>query len=187
VPVVTAVRPGRRGRVLVELDGAAWRELPAEAVAAAALVPGLVLDRERLRRLRRELRRREALGVAGRALAARDASAAELEARLRRRGVPPAARREAQAALERAGLLDDGRFAERRADALARRGAGDALIRDDLERRGIERALVERALAALEPEHERAARLVASGRSARWLAARGFAEETVAAAVANEP
>jgi SOS response regulatory protein OraA/RecX len=93
---------------------------------------------------------------------------------------------EALGVLERGGVVDDGRFALGRAQVLAGRGAGDAMIRHDLERRGVGAELVERALAALEPERERAERLVAAGRGARWLAARGFDEGSVEASVADE-
>jgi SOS response regulatory protein OraA/RecX len=97
--------------------------------------------------------------------------------------------------LEHAGLLDDGRFASGRARSLAGRGYGDAAIRADLERRGVEHALAADAVAALEPEHERAARLVErrgpSRTSAAWLARRGFGEDAVESAlghlVAGEP
>jgi SOS response regulatory protein OraA/RecX len=186
VPRVTRLRRAARGRVAVELDGRPWRELPADVVVSAGLVEGLPLERERLRGLGRELRRQRALDAAARALAARDASAAEVDERLRRRGVPPAARGEALAVLERGGLVDDARFAARRAALLAERGAGDAMIRDDLERRGLAGEHVEAALAALEPERERARRLVADGRSARWLASRGFDGDALESLVADE-
>ena len=91
--------------------------------------------------------------------------------------------------LDRAGYLDDRRFAERRASALAERGAGDALIRDDLERRGVAEELVGEALAGLEPEPERAARIVArrghSPKTVRYLAARGFGEDALTHVVAD--
>ena len=74
--------------------------------------------------------------------------------------------------------------------ALAERGSGDALIRDDLERRGIAAELVEAAIESLQPEPERLARIVERrGRSAktvRYLAARGFGEEVLAGLVAQE-
>jgi SOS response regulatory protein OraA/RecX len=92
--------------------------------------------------------------------------------------------------LDRAGYLDDERFALRRASALAGRGAGDGLIRDDLERRGVPAELVAAAIAALEPEASRAARIVErrgwSAKTARHLAARGFGEDAVAGLVAEE-
>jgi hypothetical protein len=60
---VTALRE-RRGHVAVELDGQAWRTVPLEVVVRAGLAVELELDRPRLRLLRRELRRAEALAAA---------------------------------------------------------------------------------------------------------------------------
>ena len=75
-----------------------------------------------------------------------------------------------------------------RAEQLADRGSGDALIRDDLERRGVAAEVVELALGALEPERERAARIVEqrghSLKTARYLASRGFGEEALDGLVA---
>ena len=62
---------------------------------------------------------------AARALRSRDLSAAELDARLDRANVAPAARAETIARLSDAGAVDDERFARSRAQALAGRGAGD--------------------------------------------------------------
>lgn len=91
--------------------------------------------------------------------------------------------------LERIGYVDDARFARGRAAQLAGRGSGDELIRHDLEGRGLSADEIEQALAELEPERERAARLVAErgpgAKTARWLAARGFGEDAVEAAVAR--
>ncbi|HXH97255.1 MAG TPA: RecX family transcriptional regulator, partial [Gaiellaceae bacterium] len=86
--------------------------------------------------------------------------------------------------LERAGLLDDARFARARADALAARGYGDAAIRVDLERQGVRSEIAQEVLAAVEPEQARARRILARrGRGVqtlRRLAARGFDPETIA-------
>jgi regulatory protein len=135
-------------------------------------------------------RRTDPLDLALAALRHRDRTAAELEARLEQRGVGEAERQQALETLERVGYVDDERFARTRAEQLAGRGSGDALIRDDLQRRGLAADVVEPALNALEPERERAARIAAQrGRSiktARYLASRGFGEETVAALVAAE-
>ena len=60
-PVVTALRERPRDRVEVELDGAPWRVVPAEAVVRAGLAPGRPLDRASARALGRELRRLQAL------------------------------------------------------------------------------------------------------------------------------
>lgn len=133
---------------------------------------------------------RDAFELAVRALGAHDRTAAELDARLARHGVSPEEREEALERLERLGYLDDARVARDRAAQLAGRGAGDALIRHDLERRGIGAEAIEEALAALEPERDRAARVVAergrSARTARYLASRGFGEDGAAALVAPD-
>jgi SOS response regulatory protein OraA/RecX len=171
----------------VELDGSRWRTLPVDAVVRAGVTVGRELDRPTARALGRELRRAEALRTAGRALRARDLSVKTLDDRLARRSVAPAVRAEALETLGRAGLVDDGRFAARRAEALAGRGWGDAAIRADLEQQGIAADPVETALAALEPEPERAKRLVErrgrTAATARYLGARGFDADAVEAAV----
>jgi hypothetical protein len=70
--VLTALRRARAGRVALEVDGRPWRVVPDEVALAAGLRAGLVLDRAALRRLRRELRRVEAMEAAARVLAHRD-------------------------------------------------------------------------------------------------------------------
>lgn len=187
---VTALRAASPGRVSVELDGERWRTLPLEAVVRAGLSPGRPLQRVAARTLAREVRRLRALDVAGRALRSRDRSVAELDRRLATRGVAGAERKRALETLAGAGLLDDDRVASARARGLAERGAGDALIRHDLEGRGIAPEAIDRALSALEPEHERARRIVERRgpgiQTARYLASRGFDEDAVESAVAAD-
>jgi SOS response regulatory protein OraA/RecX len=132
----------------------------------------------------------KALDVATNALARRDFSERGLRERLERARVEPG---EAEAVLARLcneGVVNDFRFATNRARALAERGKGDAAIRFDLERQGVGGDAIEEALAALEPERERAGRIVARRgpglATARLLSGRGFDEETVAAAVAPD-
>jgi SOS response regulatory protein OraA/RecX len=184
------LRARPRERVEVELDGERWRTLPAEVILSSGLVVGTELGRERARRLNRELRRHEAMTRAARALARRDLSVRELDNRLERSQVAPAARDEAVARLARVGIVDDERLAQGRAELLAARGSGDALIRHDLAGRGIAEELVEGALAALEPEHARAARILrergSSPKTARYLARKGFSEESVGDPVAED-
>jgi SOS response regulatory protein OraA/RecX len=190
MPRVTALRPAQPGRVLVELDGERWRTIPLDVAARSGLSIGLELDRERLRTLRRELRRGDAVAAGTRALARHDRSEQGLRGVLERKGIGEREREEAIAALRRHGALDDKRFAEARATALAARGFGDAAIAFKLEQDGTEPEASAAALAALEPERERAVRLAfrrgASARTARWLAARGFAPESVEAALPTE-
>jgi regulatory protein len=132
----------------------------------------------------------EALAVATRALARREHSAHGLRERLLRAGVTANDADDALEELQRVGLLDDSRFSSERARVLAERGKGDAAIRFDLERAGVDTAAVEEAMTALEPESERAARVVdrrgASPATARLLASRGFDEAVVEALVARE-
>ena len=193
-PTVTRLRERKHGRVAVELDGKPWRVLPADAVVRTALTVGRELDRPKARELARELRRVNALASATRSLATNDRSRGELERRLARAGHAAAAREDAIAALDRAGILDDTRMAETRAEQLARRGYGDAGIRADLRRREIPAEIAADAVAALEPEVERARRLAAgqcvTPALIRRLAGRGFSRDTLedlANAFAKEP
>ena len=135
-----------------------------------------------------EPQRAEALAVATRALARREHSRRSLRERLLRARVSGQEADEVVEELLRLGLLDDGRFARERARVLAERGKGDQAIRFDLRREGVQDAEIEAALAVLDPERERAARLVvrrgATPATARLLASRGFDEDVVAALVA---
>jgi SOS response regulatory protein OraA/RecX len=91
--------------------------------------------------------------------------------------------------LARTGIVDDRRFAERRAAALAERGAGDALIRHDLAGAGVDAEFIDAAVGGLEGEHVRVDRIVerrgASAKTARYLAAKGFSADVVHAVVAR--
>jgi regulatory protein len=190
MPTVTALRDDRRGRVAVELDNAPWRSLPVDVVVRAGLSEGLALDRPALRLLRRELRRAEALAIAARALRARDLSEERLAQRLARAAVAPATAAESLQLLGRAGIVDDARFARRRAEALVERGYGDAAIEHDLERQGLAGEAVTAALEELPDELERARRLVErrgrGPKTARYLASKGFGEEAIEAAGGTE-
>ena len=182
-PSVTGLRERKRGRVAVELDGRPWRVLPAEAVVRAGLTVGRQLDRPTARELGREVRRAKALAAAARTLAASDRSRQALARRLTQAGHSAAAREEAIAALDRAGLVDDARVAASRAQLLARRGYGDAAIRADLRRRLLSPEAVVDAVAGLEPELARARPLLERQSSSpallRRLANRGFSRDTL--------
>jgi SOS response regulatory protein OraA/RecX len=189
VPVVTRLRATRPGRVAVEVDGEHWRTFPEEVVVRAGLSSGIALERPVLRLLRRELRRHRALATATRALRARPLSERRLDERLRHSGFVARERAEALAILRRAGLLDDERFALARAELLAQRDGGDALIRHDLRSQGLDEETVEHALAVLEPEASRAVRAAASRgagvAAVRYLARRGFGEDAIEVAVSS--
>ena len=171
----------------VEVDGSPWRRLPVEVAVNCRLEPGRGLDRARLRLLRDELRRVEAMSAATRSLRHRDLSAIRLDAELAQRRIAPAERRRALKTLERAGLVDDRRVGAARAASLARRGYGNEAIRWRLEEEGFPDEVAEEAIAMLEPERQRAARLVEregeSARTLRSLARRGFGEDVIEASL----
>lgn len=131
-------------------------------------------------------RKAEAVDAAARLLRHADRSRAELETRLTQRGIGTEALSDALETLERVGVLDDRKTASLRAQRLADRGYGDAWIRAELERRGLP---VEDALAELEPEQDRAGRIVGEqgggAATARYLARRGFDEDTLETAFAD--
>ena len=124
--------------------------------------------------------------LAARALQHRDRSRRQLDERLARAGVDDAGRAEALETLERVGYVDDARYALARATALANRGYGDDGIRHLLEADGIGAEVVTGALAALEPEGQRAAEVVArlgpGAKTAASLARKGFGDDAVEAA-----
>ena len=181
---LTALRRARPGRVELERDGTPWRTVPDEVVVRCGLYAGLVLDRARLRDLRKELQRAEALAVAGRALAHAPLSRRRLSQTLHRRGVKPEAERAAVGTLAAAGLVDDGRLVHARAEALSARGWGNLAIEARLEREGFGVEDVRSALSGLGSEGKRAAevaRELAKPRARAWaaLGRRGFTPDAI--------
>jgi SOS response regulatory protein OraA/RecX len=130
------------------------------------------------------------LEIAAAALRHRDRSRREVEERLARAGVDGDERDDALETLERLGYLDDTRFAAGRAEALAARGFGDEAIRHDLAEHGVAAEAVEAALGALAPESARAQELVerlgATAKTAAALTRKGFAPESLEAALGGE-
>ena len=186
--VVTALRP-TRGGVAVDLDGVTWRTFAVAVVVEAGLGVGLELDRPRARALARARRRHRAEQVAVRALSRREHSRRSLDMRLERAGVGDTVRADVLQRAERGGLVDDQRFAERRARQLAERGAGDLLIVEDLVRQGLDEAVARTALSDLQTEAERASAIVErrgrSARTLRYLAARGFSDDSLEPLIAD--
>lgn len=175
--------------VELEVDGVTWRSVPIEIVVKVGLAEGSCLERETLRTVRRELRLLEGRELALRALRSSDRTRASLDERLGARRVVPSVRADVLAALERVGLVDDARVGRTRASALAARGAGDEMIRDDLLRSRIPRDLATEIVDELDDEVDRAQAIVARRgatiRTARYLARRGFAEDTIAMVIAD--
>ena len=131
----------------------------------------------------------EAVELALRALRHRERSSLQVEKHLEARGVDDDERVAAIDMLRRTGLVDDRRFAEARAVVLARKGAGDALIRHDLDAAGIDRDLVEAAVGDLEDEVTRARRVVArrgvGASTMRYLIGKGFPADVAHDVVAD--
>jgi regulatory protein len=127
--------------------------------------------------------------IAARALQHRDRSRRQLDDRLARAGVDDAGRKEALETLSRVGYVDDDRYARSRAASLADRGYGDDGIRHLLEEDGVPPHAVAEALAELDPECDRAARLVArlgcGPKTAAHLGRKGFGEDAIEAAAAE--
>jgi len=130
-----------------------------------------------------------ALEQALRALRYRDRTACEIERFLESRGVGESERLEVVEKLVRTALVDDRRYAESRAIALAERGAGDERIRHELAFAGIDTEVADDVIGSLESEAERAGRIVerrgASPKTARYLAGKGFSDDVVHAVVAH--
>ena len=130
-----------------------------------------------------------ALEQALRALRHRDRTAREIERFLESRGVGESERLEVVEKLVRTALVDDRRYAESRAIALAERGAGDERIRYELAFAGIDTEVADDVIGSLESEAERAGRIVerrgASPKTARYLAGKGFSDDVVHAVVAH--
>jgi SOS response regulatory protein OraA/RecX len=171
------------------VDGRCWRTVPDEVVLRAGLIAGLVLERPVLRRLRSELRRVEALALAGHAIERHDLSRGRLDARLTRAGLTAAEREQVLATLERSGLVDDSRLARARAEVLAERGWGAAAFAARLVAEGVGPEIAREAIADLAVEAERASALVEGGadrgRTASYLVRHGFDEDSIEAALGS--
>ena len=133
----------------------------------------------------------DALDQALRALRHRDRSTVEIDRYLESRGITYDERQKALETLVRTDLIDDRRYAERRAQSLADRGAGDALIRHELARAGLDPDVVDDALVFLRPERERAEEIVArrgtGPKTARYLAGKGYSYDVVESVIAPSP
>lgn len=198
---VTRVRPLSRDPSVrvVDVEGLGSLRVDADSVRRWGLVAGGVLDAAGVQRLRAAAERHEARATALRLLARRLRSRRELAHALRRRGVSRLTQLAVLEELERAGWIDDSRFARAWVrDRLALRPAGVRRLRAELAARGVDRAVIAAALAELLPaadEEEVAlgqakARLrrlrglpppVVRRRVAAWLARRGFRSEVIAA------
>lgn len=174
--VVSAVRPLRRRRYRLEIDGRPALTLTAETLAASGLQVGSPVSAEQLQCLAAEDSRRQALDVALRLLGYRPRAEQELRERLRRRGFPEEAVEATLARLRDYGYVDDVAFArawvENRTGAAAR---GRRLLAHELRAKGVASDVVTGTLADVPDELEIARGLAAKkARSLRGLDARAF-------------
>ena len=132
-------------------------------------------------------------------LARRDLSLAELHNLLARKGFLPAETEEALAQILNWNLASDERAATARLDRRTGRNArGDAALLNELLEKGIPEALAQRLVARRSeetPERDRAIALLKTkyprgaerAKAARFLASRGFDEETIETALETLP
>lgn len=127
-------------------DGVTLRLRP-EDIAALALEPGTELNAAALQRMRARANRTLAEELAHRLLSVRLRSHKELTDRLRRRGISAEIVGALTADLERAGLLDDARFASAWVRTrLALSPSGPTRLRYELARKGVAREVINGAL-----------------------------------------
>jgi len=131
-----------------------------------------------------------------RLLSARERTAADLRARLARKGFPPSA---IEASLERAialGYVDDLRTARTKAAALFARGVPRALIEQKLQAAGVSPGPLSAVMLEAPDEQELArtalqrrfrSKLPAGDRAARYLAAKGFDPDLITDLLRNLP
>ncbi len=145
---VTGLRPDKRAPscLIVEVDGARFASVPAEAARELGLETDQELRKETLDRLSYLADVESSHRVALRMLANRPRSVYEVLRKLRERGHNPSAAAEAVGRLETAGLLDDRAFSEHYARVRAAKGHGRSRLLADLLDKGVDRQLAERAI-----------------------------------------
>ena len=162
MPVVTALRATKRGRVAVHVDGEYFCSVSEAMVARRRLFKGRELDEAELDALREQVSAEHILGDAHRLLAQRQRSSAELRVRLLRKGHGEEAVGDVLEQLAADGLLDDAAFARAFvADKRRLQGWGEQRIRRALSAFGVERASIDAALGM--PDDEGRTRARAAG------------------------
>lgn len=205
MPTVTAMsqQVRRPGRVSIEIDDRYWQGASLEAIAEIGLRVGQSLTAEELDETARRLAGRAAFESALRILAARARTAAEIAARLSRKGLEDDQVDEVIERCRSLSLIDDEAVVRSRAESLAARGAGRARAQTELARLGLgkdELSLVldevfpaegaaERAAAALERRYrpERLPDAASRQRALAWLLRQGHGMDDARAAIAALP
>lgn len=145
---VTGLRPDPRAPdcLVVEVDGARFASVAADAVRELGLEKGQPLEAAQKERLNYLADVEGAKRVALRLLATRPRSVQEVLRRLRHRGHNPSAAAEVVGRLESQGLLDDRAYAEHFARVRGERGHGRSRLLTDLLAKGVDRNVAERAI-----------------------------------------
>ncbi len=197
---VLSVRPSLRDPSVckVDIDGAGTYRLDAETVRALGLTEGCEVDEALVAGIAGAATRLHGKTIALRLLQRRLRSRSELEAALRRRGVPREAVIAVLGDLGRDGWIDDARFARAWVrDRLALRPCGRRRLRAELLAHGVAAPVADEAVRellsgdaeaelALEQARARWGRLrgvepiAARRRLAGWLQRRGYAPDVIA-------
>lgn len=200
---ITRIRPSTRDPSIrvVDIEGMGAFKLDVTTVDALALNEGADIDARLAGRIAGAAEHRNAREIALRLLRTRLRSRAELEDRLRRRGVARVISMGVIADLTREGWIDDARFARVWVrDRLALRPSGRRRLLAELASRGVPSATAQEAVASmLAPEQEeelaltqararfrRIQRLppdVARRRLVGWLRRRGFGQAAIVRAL----
>lgn len=140
-------RSARRWEVWVE--GEVVLEAEEEVIAQGGLRPGRPVTEEEIEQLRQADQALQASRLAQRLLAQRSRSRHELTTALRRKRFSEEIVSLTLERLERAGLVDDGLFAQRLVEHYSRgRGLGRHAVRQKLRQAGLDKALAEEVLVA---------------------------------------
>jgi regulatory protein len=144
----------REGSVRLVTAGRTFLSVPAEAVAAERIQTGSLLGPEQVGRLERAADREAAYRTAVRLLERRPFARRDLAHRLSLKGHDAESARFALERAERAGYLDDARFATSYVQSRTARGRGPARLRRELLLMGVARPVVEEALQGAGPNPE---------------------------------
>lgn len=139
--------PRREGAVRLLIGGRTALVVPHEAVRREGLAPGVVPTAEQLDRLTAAADQDAAFRTAVRLLERRPFARKDLARRLALKGHPVGLIEPALDRAERAGYLDDERFARHFIQAKSARGRGPARLRRELSLQGVAAGVVERLLA----------------------------------------
>ena len=141
---LTAAEPRRRGLVQLFLDGEAAVKLDAQVFLQSGLKPGDQVSDQELFELIQASDARRAQEKALYLLEYRNYAKGELTEKLAQGGIPREAAQAAAGRMEELGLVDDRRFAQDYARELfGRKGYGSRRVAQELRRRGIGQELVQ--------------------------------------------